>query len=513
MRRFKLTAAFLVVSALALAMAAVVILKGSSDLEERNIAGLMTEQSVRDARLIAGAVSRMLSGDATPGAAGGNVVEISSKERDDARSTISEFLGGSDIVRLALYETDGRSAWSSDERRVPISGRSAELFREAAGGVITSGLMRGKQLPGMPNPVDVVETYIPFLGLETDDPVRVLGVTRDVTAALSLRIGETRSAMFRVTLVSIGGGFLLLLGFIVIADRAMWRSRERELCKQRELSDHQIVSTRLDIENRELQRLNDERENLIGHVSHELRTPLTSVLAFTDILMLPDANLPRSKNQEYLGVIKRSGSQLLEMIDEMLDVSRLESRESSLDETEFDVSVLVSEAGQKIDPIIRMKRQKLQVFGDIDGCWIRADRGRLDQVLMNLLSNASKYSPEGTAIQLEVTAGTSELRITVRDEGIGIAEKDRNRIFDKFFRVDREETRTVPGTGLGLAIVKSIIDLHGGEISVTSRFTRGTMFSLRIPAAVRRPQTSREVQAAVHSRIDLTGRRALRVVD
>ncbi|MDP6822642.1 MAG: HAMP domain-containing sensor histidine kinase [Dehalococcoidia bacterium] len=492
MRRFKFTMAFLVISALTLAIAAVVILRVSSGLEERNIAGMMTEQSARDAKLLAGAVSRILSEEPAPVSSDG-AIKVSSGAQNEAGSTVGAFLGESDVVRLALYEIDGRSAWSSDHRHMVISGRSGELFRQAVAGEIGSGLVRDKRLPGASRSADVVETYVPFLGLDTDAPVRVLGVTRDVTDPLALRIGETRWAMFRATILALGSGFFLLLTFVVIADRVIWRSKEREIRRERELSEQRIASTRMDIENRELQRLDDERGKLIGLVSHELRTPLTSVLAFTEILSKRQSGRSAEKNREHLGVIKRSGSHLLEMIDEMLDMSRIESAEIPLDTAELDVSDLVTEIGQKIDPILQIKKQKLQVFGDVDGCRILADRGRLDQVLMNLLSNASKYSPPGTAIQLEVRLTRSELRASVRDQGIGIAEEDRRRIFGKFYRVDRDETRGEPGTGLGLAIVQSIIDRHGGSITVSSGLGGGSTFEFQIPTHVRRRAPSNEL--------------------
>lgn len=484
MRRYKLTAAFLVISAITLAVAAIVILNVSKSQEERNIAGLTTEQSARDARLLAGSVSRTISDGMSLDAEGG---AIAGTTTGSTEASIREFLAESNIIRLALYEIDGRSVWSSDGRDTQVAGEREEIFKEAVAGEVVSGMMRGNWFPGFSEPIDIVETYVPFLGANSDAPVQVLGVTRDVTDLLSARIGETRWAMFRVTFISLGGGFALLLAFIVIADRAIWRSKDREIRKERELGDERIASTRLDIENRELQKLNEDRGKLISLVSHELRTPLTSVLAFTDILRKRQSGPGAEKNIELLSVIKRSGTQLLEMIEEMLDLSRLESTELSLDETEFDVSVFVAETAQKIEPILHAKSQKLQIFGDVDGCWIRADRNRLDQVLVNLLSNASKYSPAGTPIELEVTAGTSELRVAVRDHGFGIAEEDQHRIFGKFFRVDREETRKISGTGLGLSIVKSIIDQHDGEISVTSQPGRGTTFSFWIPARVRRP--------------------------
>ena len=122
----------------------------------------------------------------------------------------------------------------------------------------------------------------------------------------------------------------------MVSDLAIWRSKTREIRRQRELDDERIASTRLDVENQELQSLNEDRGKLISLVSHELRTPLTSVLAFTDILKKRQSGPNAEKNLELLSVMKQSGGQLLDIIEEMLDLSRLESTELSLDETEFD---------------------------------------------------------------------------------------------------------------------------------------------------------------------------------
>lgn len=484
MRRFKFTIGFLVVSALTLAIAAVVILDVSNGLEEQNVAEMMAEQSARDARLLADTVSRVLSEEQAPANTGAGI-NVANTTRGEAESAIVNFLGESDVVRLALYEVDGRTAWSSDALNAPMAGQSAELFRAATGGKVVSGLIRGEQSSTGTRSLDVVETYVPFIGLDTNAPVRILGVTRDVTDPLALRVGAARWAMFRSTALTLGAGFFFILAFVVIADRAIWSSKERELRKERELGEQRVAAARLDAANQELQVLNDERGKLIGLVSHELRTPLTGVLVFADILTKHQSGENAEKNLKHLDVIKRSGSHLLEMVDEMLDMSRLETTDLPLDVADVDVGELISGVGQQIDPILQVKAQKLQVFGDVGGYRVQADRRRLEQVLMNLLSNASKYSAAGSAIKVEASVSNGELAIAVTDHGIGIAEDEHQRIFGKFYRVDREETRMVPGTGLGLAIVKTIIDRHDGDITVSSSPQDGTRFSIRIPTKVR----------------------------
>lgn len=479
MRKFKLTGAFLIIAAVTFAVAAMIILKVSNSQEERSVSTMTSVQSARDARLLAASLSRTLSEEIESAGDG-----TQSGLNDSA--SVSEFLSESDIIGVALYELDGRSSWTSDGRVISMTDNP--LFEAALAGEIVSGLIRGEQLENVPNPVDIVETLVPFLGAETNSPVQVLGVRRDVTTVLSTRIGDTRTAMFRATFLSLGGGFALLLVFIVVADRAIWRSKVGEVRKERQLGYERIATTRLDIENAELQKLNDDRRKLISLVSHELRTPLTSLLVFTEIMQRRQSGPDAENNLKHLDVIKRSGDRLLRMIEQMLDLSRLESTSLTLDEAEFDVSDLVEETVQRIEPILHAKQQTIQVRGDVSDCVIRADRNRLDQVLVNLLSNASKYSAPGASVQLETMFDGDNLHISVHDQGIGVAEEDSSKIFDKFFRADSEDVRAVTGTGLGLSISKTIVEQHHGEITVSSEPGEGSVFSFWVPLGVQRTE-------------------------
>jgi len=237
----------------------------------------------------------------------------------------------------------------------------------------------------------------------------------------------------------------------------------------------------LDTENRELQRVNEARSRFVSTVSHELRTPLTSMLAFADILA---KNIPQNlqpRQAEQIEAIQRGGALLQVLINDLLDVSRIDSGRFRLEETEFDARQLLEEVVRGFGPILAGKRQTLETSIPSLPLRVYADRERVSQVVSNLLSNASKYSPDESTIELEVRTHGNRLCVRVRDFGIGISEEDQRKLFTPFFRADNEETRSASGTGLGLVIAKSIVEMHGGQMSLESEWGVGTAFRFSVP--------------------------------
>jgi len=248
-----------------------------------------------------------------------------------------------------------------------------------------------------------------------------------------------------------------------------------------QLAEEREARARLDAKNRELQRADEERSAFISTVSHELKTPLTSLSAFTDILLRNrDRNLtPRQVQQ--LEAIQRGGRSLNVLINDLLDVSRIDSGNLRIVPTEFDVRELLEQLDESFLPILAVKSQTLQMSLPEQEIFVTADHERLRQVVTNLLSNASKYSGDRTPIELKVWGEEDRLHFKIRDHGIGMSKKDQKRLFKAFFRADNEATRAAAGTGLGLVIAKGLIELHGGEITVESEPGLGTTvaFSIR----------------------------------
>jgi len=247
------------------------------------------------------------------------------------------------------------------------------------------------------------------------------------------------------------------------------------------LAEEREARARLDAENRELQRADEERSAFISTVSHELKTPLTSLSAFTDILLRNKGGNLTSRQMQQLEAIQRGGRSLNVLINDLLDISRIDSGNLKIAIEEFDARGLVEQLDESFMPMLSARSQTLQVSLPAEPLSLAADRERLRQVVTNLLSNASKYSADGTSIELEVWGKEDRLHFKIRDHGIGISKEDQKRLFQAFFRADNEATRSASGTGLGLVIAKGLVELHGGVISVESEPGLGTTVTFHIP--------------------------------
>ena len=254
---------------------------------------------------------------------------------------------------------------------------------------------------------------------------------------------------------------------------------------------HALVSERaksaMEAEKRKLEVLEEQRAQFLSTVSHELRTPLTSLVAFADILAKNrDFNLTeRQLNQ--ITVMQRSSRTLELLINDLLDVSRLDAGTFTLSIEEFDVCELIGEISAAFAPTAQQKSQSLNVDTGQRSIWINGDRDRIAQVITNLLNNAAKYSPMDSGINLSVTRDNSILSCTVHDDGIGMSVEDQKSLFTPFFRAANAETQSEAGTGLGLVIVKSIVELHGGNISFQSKKGVGSTARVTFPDCTDQP--------------------------
>ncbi len=211
------------------------------------------------------------------------------------------------------------------------------------------------------------------------------------------------------------------------------------------------------------------------------------MLAFADILRKNRKDKLGELELDQIGVIQRNGRRLSLLIDDLLDLGRIERGGLSLIKSEFDATDLLMEIETVFQPIIETNRQSLILKMPGSQVWISADRDRLAQVLSNLISNASKYSPEDTEIMLTAHRRRDRLYMTIQDHGIGIPESDQPSMFTSFFRADNEATRSESRTGLGLYIARNILTLHGGRIEVNSVEGEGTTVKFNLPGLADQP--------------------------
>lgn len=225
-------------------------------------------------------------------------------------------------------------------------------------------------------------------------------------------------------------------------------------------------------------KLEQVRRDFVANVSHELRTPVSSIRAMAETLIDTETLEPEMSG-EFLNTIVRESDRLTSLVDDLLHLARIESDRRPLTLAEIDLNAVIEHVTQRVMAPITAKEQLLVVEMPT-ALRVTADQDALVQILVNLLDNARKYSPEGGRITIQVSCDTM-LRITVRDTGYGIPAEDLERVFERFYRVDRARTRAQGGTGLGLAIVKHLVELHGGRIQVTSELGEGSAFTVLLP--------------------------------
>lgn len=230
----------------------------------------------------------------------------------------------------------------------------------------------------------------------------------------------------------------------------------------------------------ELRRLEQMRSEFVANVSHELRTPLTSIRGFTETLLdgaLEDPTVAR----HFLQIIHDEAERLTRLINDLLSLSTLESRRREPNRKLLDWHRLVGEVVSMLAPLVQGKNLEVEVKVAEDLPPVPADRDMMGQMLINLLDNAIKYTPDGGKIKVAVWGEGDNLVLQVADTGIGIPPESLPRIFERFYRADKARSRELGGTGLGLAIVKHIVEAHGGRIEVESRVNGGTSFTVYLP--------------------------------
>lgn len=221
------------------------------------------------------------------------------------------------------------------------------------------------------------------------------------------------------------------------------------------------------------------KSRFLANMTHELRTPLNAIIGYSEMLMAEVGDQGQKQWVEDLEVVRRSGKDLLALINSILDLSKLEADKMSVDAESFPLRDLLQEVAQVMVPLVRERNNRFQCSyrGEDE---ITQDRTKLKQVLLNLLSNAAKFTRDGE-IELGAEVTPERLALSVRDTGIGMNAEQSSRVFDEFAQADESTTRKFGGTGLGLTIVKRFIELMGGSVAVTSEPEVGTTFRISLP--------------------------------
>ena len=222
------------------------------------------------------------------------------------------------------------------------------------------------------------------------------------------------------------------------------------------------------------------KNEFLANISHELRTPLNSILGFADILGTQLYGNLNNKQEEYINDIKASGTHLLGMINEILDMSKIEAHAMKVVKSRFWISRALNEVKNLLMPLALKK--SININAEIEEDFeVFADYQKIQQILYNLVSNAIKYSPQNDEVDIAAIANNECFKIAVHDNGIGIDPKYHGKIFAKFVQLDNAYTKKESSTGLGLTITKELAELHGGKVSIISEINNGSTFIVEIP--------------------------------
>ncbi len=236
-----------------------------------------------------------------------------------------------------------------------------------------------------------------------------------------------------------------------------------------------------------LKELDRMKTEFVSMVSHELRTPLTSIKGYVSMLREGELGEMTTEQQEFLDVALMNADRLMGLINDLLDISRIESGRLRLSLSEFDFGDVIKAVRSEMRAMGDTKRINTVVESSAEPVRVRADRDRVVQILSNLLSNAYKYSPEGTSVTIRTDVERRFVRIRVVDNGMGLSQQDQAKLFTKFFRAEAAKQRGISGTGLGLSIARQLVEMQGGEMSVVSEIGRGSTFAFTLPLAAALP--------------------------
>ena len=227
-------------------------------------------------------------------------------------------------------------------------------------------------------------------------------------------------------------------------------------------------------------RLDNMRKEFVADVSHELKTPITSIMGYSDTLL--EGKYDEDTRVKFLSVISSEARRMARLVTDLLTLSRYDNKKASKEMTSFDLGELVKKCIEKLKFEIEKKGHNVECFVTASVPPVLADKDGIERVVLNILSNAIKYTPDNGMIKVYVGFVYNDAYIKVIDNGIGIPEEDLDRIFERFYRVDKARSRELGGTGLGLSIAKEILDKNKGSIDIKSKIRKGTEVVIRIPA-------------------------------
>ena len=490
--KYRLSVLFALTAVVVIVAAATVANRVIGNLAEENLKRIAEENTARDAEHMQAMLRRQDATDMTS-AAGTAKDGQSMQSMQSPKSLTLEFLTGPEgldktfphlveglsMVKMNIFDLNGTTVWSTDSRTIGITKRESPLFAKGVVGETSSKLVKNHKvvhLDGVSRPIDVVETYLPLRDARGGNVIGVMEIYRDVSQDVAIQVDDAKGAFLRTTVATMGGLFLVLLGFIVVADVSIYRSRHRELA----LVEGQLVERKqseevLAVQAKELARSNTELQHFAYVASHDLQEPLRMVTSYTQLLAKRYKGQLDTDADEFIAYAVDGGTRMQALINDLLTYSRVGTQgkdfelidcEAVLDRTLVNLQAAVQE--------------NEAVLTHYPLPTVMADDSQLGQVFQNLIGNAIKYhGDEQPEVHIGAERRNGVWLFSVRDNGIGIDPEHAERIFLIFQRLHTRAEYS--GTGIGLAICKRIVERHGGRIWVESEPGKGSSFYFTIP--------------------------------
>jgi signal transduction histidine kinase len=274
-------------------------------------------------------------------------------------------------------------------------------------------------------------------------------------------------------------GSAVLSALVLLRLSGMIRSLDRHRRSERSArAEAESAQRQLALKNEQLVEADRLKDEFVALISHDLRTPLTSIMGYLE-LVLDDHNLSEEQ-RGYLSIVDRNADRLLRLVNDLLFVARLEAGQLDLHPAELDLAAVVRQSVAEAEPRAAARGVELACEAS-DVPAVNADKGRMFQLLDNLVSNAIKFTPEGGDVRVSLARVNGFVRLEVADTGIGVDADEQQRLFERFFRASTASDQQIPGTGLGLYIARAIVEAHDGSISVESVPGEGTSFRIDLP--------------------------------
>lgn len=495
---FKLTRYFAVVALVAVLVASITIVFVFRYVAERNIHALGEQQNAILGKAITNAlwpnIKMFINSSET---------SISGFDREFIfpliESILRPLVADLPVVKVKIFNETGLTLYSTNAKEIGEVKNAdySDLMLAIKGGVVSKMALRDtfEGLSGRRESVYIVSTYLPLRDSSDDFTNAIIEIYTDVTSHVEA-MKSSQYELFAYVFSVLFAVYLILLLFIRRADLLIkLRSREREehMLQIKEINASIDQSLRdatrdLVVARDDALRANEIKSSFLANMSHELRTPLNAIIGYSEFIL--ESREPTQDNQMLsdVGKISQAGRNLLLLVNDILDMSKIESGKVDLDPVAVNIDQFIVELQDIVKPLVDARGNTIEFLRDPSAGTIYADRSRLRQVLLNLVGNAAKFTERGR-IGVEfhgcTVDGRPGVEVAVRDTGIGMSEAEIEKLFEAFTQANVSISERYGGTGLGLTISRKLIRLMGGDVTVSSRPGHGSVFKFSLAADAR----------------------------